>query len=340
VGFLDDVERRAGLASGLLLLAEGEDERVLHATERLSRLPVAEVALVGSPERVREAARRAGVALARVRVLDAGDPERQRATEASLLRARGERLAAEERRRLAQVPLYQAAAAVAAGEAQAVVAGAVTTTAEVLRAALWLLGTAPGVETVSSYFAMVRGEGKEERVLFFADGGVVPDPTPAQLADIGIATADNFRRLTGREPHVAFLSFSTLGSARHPRVDRVREAVARARARRPDLHADGELQVDAALDPEVARLKAPGSRVAGRANVLVFPDLDSANIGYKLLHRLGGWNAYGPILQGLGGTANDLSRGASSQDVYRVSLFALAAAAGAARGAAAGGRPA
>jgi len=324
VSFLDDIERRASLAPGRLLLPEAEDARVLRAAERLGRLPVPEVALLGDPEAVRAAARKAGVGLTQVAVLDPRDAARRAGAERALDAARGARLSAEDRRRLAAAPLYQAACAVREGEATAFVAGAVHATAEVLRAAIWLLGTAPGVETVSSYFAMIHPEASGERVLFFADGGVVPDPTPSQLADIGIATADNFRRLTGREPHVAFLSFSTLGSATHARVDRVREAVAHARARRPDLHLDGEMQLDAAVDPGVARVKAQHSVVAGRADVLVFPDLDSANIGYKLLQRLGGWTALGPILQGLGGVANDLSRGATADDIYRVGLFALA----------------
>src|SRR5262249_11699721 len=196
--------------------------------------------------------------------------------------------------RCARSPSVQAAALVRAGEADAFVAGAAHATAEVLRAALWLLGTAEGVRTVSSYFAMLHEESGKERALFFADGGVVPDPTPAQLADIAIATADQFRLVTGGEPHVALLSFSTRGSAQHPRGYRVRDAVAYVKARRPDILVDGELQVDAALVPEIARAKAPDSVVAGHANVLIFPDLDSGNIGYKLVQRLGGWTAIGP----------------------------------------------
>ncbi len=220
----------------------------------------------------------------------------------------------------------QAACLVREGAADAFVAGATHATSDVLRAAIFLLGTAPGIRTVASYFAMVKEESGKERVLFFADGGVVPDPDPAQLADIAISTADRFRALTGGEPHVAMLSFSTKGSATHPHVAKVVEATARARALRPDLHVDGELQVDAALVPEVARVKAPGSVVAGHANVLIFPDLDAANIGYKLVQRLGGWAAYGPILSGLAKPANDLSRGCSADDVVTVSLFALAGA--------------
>lgn len=160
--------------------------------------------------------------------------------------------------------------------------------------------------------------------MVFADCGVVPEPTPEQLAEIACLSADHFSRLTRQVPHTAFLSFSTRGSAEHPRVTRVREALAHARERRPDLHFDGELQADAALDPGVAKRKAPDSVVAGHANVLIFPDLDSGNIGYKLVQRLGGAEAYGPILMGLAKQANDLSRGCSTEDVVEVATIACA----------------
>jgi phosphate acetyltransferase len=209
------------------------------------------------------------------------------------------------------------------------VGGATRPTADVLRAALWLIGLAPGVKTVTSFFFMVcppAGGAGSERLLMFADCAVVPDPTADQLAEIGCLAADHFGRLTGEVAHTAFLSFSTRGSAAHPRVDRVRQAVALARARRPDLHFDGELQADAALVADVGRKKAPDSVVAGHANVLVFPDLDSGNIGYKLVQRLGGAKAYGPILMGLRRQANDLSRGCSAEDIVETAIIACAIA--------------
>jgi phosphate acetyltransferase len=197
----------------------------------------------------------------------------------------------------------------------------------VLRAALWLIGLAPGVRTLSSFFLMVLGTPGHERTLVFADCGVVPEPTPAQLGEIAIMAADHYAALTGGIAHTAMLSFSTRGSADHPRVQRVREALALARSARPDLHLDGELQADAALDPEVGRRKAPDSVVAGHANVLVFPDLDAGNIGYKLVQWLGGARAYGPILMGLARPANDLSRGCNAEDIVGVATIACALAA-------------
>jgi phosphate acetyltransferase len=219
---------------------------------------------------------------------------------------------------VAAEPVNFGAALVALGEADGCVAGAVYPSGDVVRAALWAIGTAPGVSLVSSAFYMVMAD---DLVLTFTDCAVVPEPTPGQLAEIALAAARDRSRLVGDSPRVAFLSYSTKGSARGPHVARVQEAAAHFLQLAPHIVSDGELQADAALSPEVGERKAPGSVVAGRANVLVFPDLDSGNIGYKLVQRLGRAAAIGPILQGLARPMADLSRGASPDDIVEVTAM-------------------
>ena len=293
-----------------IVFPEGGDNRVIATAARLAREELLEPILVGP---------KPSDAPAGVRFVEADTKYAQLYYE----RRRAKGITSVEAAKIACHPLYYAALMVSAGDADGYVGGAANTTAETVRAALHCIGTAPEVKTVSSvmFIAVPDSSFGHKGVLAMADCGIVIDPNPVELAEIAIATAESVRALMNVEPAVAMLSFSTKGSGKHPLVDKVVEAMRIVRERAPELHVDGELQADAALVQAIGQSKAPGSTVAGQANTLIFPDLASGNIGYKLVERLAHGAALGPFLQGLAKPANDLSRGCSADDIYSVAII-------------------
>ena len=322
MAYIDGIKEKAKLDRKTIVLPESEDERTLRAADQIIKDGLADLILIGNEDKIKADAAKYGVDIAAARIVDpASDPEFNDHVKLLFELRQAKGMTMEKATELLSSDyIYYGVMLVKAGKADGLVAGACHATADTLRPALQILKTAPGIKMVSAFFVIdvPNCPYGSNGTFIFADSGLNQDPTSEELAVIAESSARSFRQLVGADPYVAFLSHSTKGSAKHALVDKVTEAVRIAHEMYPDLKADGELQLDAALVPEVAASKAPGSDVAGRANVLIFPNLDAGNIGYKLAQRLAGGDAYGPMLQGIARPVNDLSRGCSWQDIVGV----------------------
>lgn len=316
--FIDSIRGKAKAINLSVAFPDADDVRTISASITLKNDKIAQPYLVGNPDKVNKVAVDNKLDLKGIPIVNPEDSEW--ADEfANLLfeKRKAKGMTLEQAKETVKDPLYFAGLMLETDRVKAVVGGNVSSTGNVMKAAIYTVGVAKGISIVSSFFVMVF----PERLLCFADCAVNPDPTEAQLADIAISSAKNFKAVTGEEPRVAMLSFSTNGSASHPDVEKVQNATKIVKDKAPQLPTDGEMQLDAAIIPAIGERKFPGSQVAGKANVLVFPDLNSGNIGYKLTERLAGAMAVGPIVQGLKKPYCDLSRGCSAEDMVNVAAI-------------------
>jgi phosphate acetyltransferase len=322
---LNQIKLNATKHNMRIVLPEGSEPRTLKAAEIILKEKIARLILLGDIDIIRKKASELGVDITRASIINPlTDPHRDDYAAKMVEIRKDKGLTLNEALTLLNDPLYYGPMMIKCGDADGELAGAINATGDVLKPAFQFVKTAPGCSVVSgAFFMFVDRKFGEDGILVFADCAVMPDPTDVQLAEIAVSSAKTAKAIVGMEPRVAMLSFSTKGSAKHPLVDKVTRATLLAKQMAPELLIDGELQLDAALDKEVGELKSPGSQVAGRANILVFPGLESGNIGYKLVQRLAGAEAIGPVLQGMAAPINDLSRGCSVTDI--VNMVAITA---------------
>ena len=323
MGFIDVIKEKARADKKTIVLPESEDRRVLEATETILKEGLANVVLIGNEEQIKKDA--ADLDISGATIVDPATSDKTQAYIDKLVELRQKKGMTQEQAKdiMLNQRTYYGVMMVKMGDADGMVSGACHSTADTLRPSLQILKTKPGTKLVSAFFLMEvpNCEYGENGTFVFADCGLNQNPTPDELAAIAVSSAESFKMLVGKEPKVAMLSHSTKGSAKHADVDKVVEAVKIAKETAPDLMLDGELQLDAAIVASVGGCKAPGSQVAGQANVLIFPDLDAGNIGYKLVQRLAKAEAFGPMTQGIAAPVNDLSRGCSASDIVGVAAI-------------------